>query len=192
MRLVFAILFILFATLTFAQDVMESDLTDQEKLVELNKLLQMNPRNPDLHNNIGVIYAGQQNWPLARDAFLVAVQCDPRNADTHKNFAQVLVYLEQYDLAAAEFEAYRKFSTNGALDAARLIGDTWIEAGDPALARASYRNGLELFGEAFLPETAHLVLLLVNLMEKNGQMSERQILLEKYVAHSSDHFFPSD
>jgi len=185
MRLVFAILLILFATLTFAQDVMESDLSDQEKIVELRKLLQMNPRNSDLHNNIGVIYAGQQNWPLARDAFLVAVQCDPRNADTHKNFAQVLVYLEQYDLAIAEFEAYRKFSTNGALDAARMIGDTWMAAGDPALARASYRNGLELFGEAFLPETAHLVLLLANLMEKNGEMSKRQTLLEKYVDSAS-------
>jgi len=48
-------------------DIMTSDLSDDDKISALNELLLLNPRNADLYNNLGVIYAEQEDWVLARD-----------------------------------------------------------------------------------------------------------------------------
>ena len=161
-------------------DIMSSDLSDDDKISALNKLLLLNPRNADLYNNLGVIYAEREDWILARDSFIAAVQCDPRLPQSHRNLGMVMAALDQPAMAVAEFEAYQRFAGDGGLDAHKLIGDAWRAAGDAPAALESYRNGLEAFGGAFGPGSAELIMAQVLLLNETNADEDYEALLRKY------------
>jgi len=168
-------------------DIMTSDLSDDDKISALNELLLLNPRNADLYNNLGVIYAEQEDWVLARDSFIAAVQCDPRLPQSHRNLGMVMAALDQPALAVAEFEAYQRFSRDGGLDAYKMIGDAWRTAGDAPVAMESYRNGLAAFGGVFGPGSAELIMAQVLLLEETKAVEDYEALLRKYAAPARDY-----
>ena len=161
-------------------DIMFSELSDDEKISVLNEQLLLNPRNADLYNNLGVIYAEREDWVLARDAFIAAIQCDPRLPQSHRNLGMVMVNLDQPTMAVTEFEAYKRFSADGGLDAHKMIGDAWRAAGDDALALQSYRNGMEAFGGVFGPGSGGLILALARLLEETGESDDYEVLMRHY------------
>ncbi len=163
------------------QDESKLDLTPEEKISELNGKILRDPTNGDNYNNLGVIYARQENWVTARDAFLAAVQAKPTEGDFHRNLGLVLVKLEQYDLAIGEFEAYRKFASLRGADTWRLIGEAYRMAGKPDEARQEFREGLKALPPDRESEGLRLVLALNRLEDeqRNGQASRE--LLETYV-----------
>ncbi|MBU1074027.1 tetratricopeptide repeat protein, partial [bacterium] len=141
-----------------AGEILSSGMSAEEKIGAINRLILLNPRNSDLYNNLGVIYAERQEWLLARDAFIAAVQCDPRQPAAHKNLGMVMVKLEQHDTAVAEFEAYQRLSADGGRNAYKMIGDARRDAGDAQAARQAYEDGLRAYGDAFGPGSAELVM----------------------------------
>lgn len=156
------------ATADAAVDSAEAALTDDQKIETLNARLVANPADGKAWNDLGVIYAGQGRFDLARDAFLSAVQSSPREADYHRNLGLALMRLDQSDLALREFEAYRRFDQLGGLDSWRLIGGAQAAVGQVDAARATYREGLEAVGKTGGAEALRLALALDKLESDAG------------------------
>jgi len=170
-----------------ASDILTSAMSDEEKISAINRLILLNPRNPELYNNLGVIYAEQAEWPLARDAFIAAVQCDPRQPDAHRNLGMVMAEQGMYDLAVTEFEAHQKFSPGGGRDAWLLIGDARRDAGDVPAAVAAYGAGMQAYGGAYGPGSAELVIARALVLEDSGDTAAYEDLLRRWAEPACDY-----
>ena len=65
----------------------------------LNKARQLNPKDPDIHNNLGVALKKQGDLDAAIDSYKSALQLNPNYTDAHFNLGNALQ--EQGDLTAA-------------------------------------------------------------------------------------------
>ena len=169
------------------EEIMHSDLSFEEKVSGLNRLLVLNPRDPDIYNNLGVLYAEREEWGLARDSFLAAVQSSPMTPSHHRNLGQVLVELGEYGMAVAEFEAYARFTPGLVPDAALFIGDAWTRAGDQAAALAAYDKGLTDLAGVYDGVTAQLVMRKARILDENGDVGPLTAHLEGYVEAAAGH-----
>lgn len=121
--------------------------TDDQKIAALNARLLANPVDGRSWNDLGVLYARRDDFALARDAFINAVQSDPRDGDYHRNLGLAFSRLDEHELAIREFEAYRRFDQLGSRDFWRLIGGAQARAGLADQARTTYREGLAAVGK---------------------------------------------
>jgi len=154
-------------------------MTDEEKIADLHARLNRNPRDARSWNDLGVIYAGMEEYALARDAFINAVQASPKEGDYHRNLGLAFSRLDMPDMAVREFQAYRQFDQIGAQDYWRLIGGAQMRAGMIDEARATYRDGLSAVGGAGTPEGMRLALALSNLESEMGDEEDlRKVLTE--------------
>ncbi|MBA4378295.1 MAG: hypothetical protein C0395_06505 [Gemmatimonas sp.] len=177
--------------------ILRDDMSDDEKIAALNRLLVLNPRNSELYNDLGVIYAGREDWLSARDAFIAAIQSDPRAPASHRNLGLVMTKLEQYDMALSELDAYRNLAPDGGGDAWKLIADARRRSGDPEGAAAAYESGLEAYGQVFGAETCDLIMGRIVLAEAASDQQTVDAVLERYAAGARDHlaatgFVPAD
>jgi len=129
-------------TRTFHYEQVTEQMTTDEKISLLNTKLLRNPADGRSWNDLGVLLAGKEDFPAARDAFIRAVQCDKTNGDYHRNLGLVFSRLDMPELAVIELGEYRRFDQFGGLDYWRLIGGAQRKAGQPDQARATYREGL--------------------------------------------------
>jgi len=160
-------------------------LTDEEKIAVLNEKVMKNPRDGKAWNDLGVLLAGQENFEAARDAFIRAVQCEPKNGDFHRNLGLTFSRLDMPEMAVAEFGEYRKNDEMGGKDYWRLIGGAQQRAGDPAAARKTYEEGLQMLGRPAGPEALRLVLALNKLEDEQGDGQAARDLLTDYTADAS-------
>ena len=156
------------------------DLSDEQKIEALNAKLAANPVDGKAWNDLGVLHARRGEFELARDAFIKAVQSAPREGDFHRNLGLAFSRLDQPDLAIREFEAYRRFDQLGGRDYWRLIGGAQARAGDPAAARATYREGLESIGDKRDPEALRLALALNRLADEQDDEQAMRGVLEEF------------
>jgi tetratricopeptide (TPR) repeat protein len=160
----------------------DEDLTAEEKIASLNNTLMLNPADANAWNDLGLIYAEQEKFDLARDAFIKAVQCAPTNADYHRNLGAAFSRLGMYDMAANEYQAYQRLDTIGAKDYWRLIAFAQRKAGQLDAARATYAEGLAVLGEPANYEGMRLVLGLHELEKEAGNDQARRKVLAEYAA----------
>jgi tetratricopeptide (TPR) repeat protein len=156
------------------------NLTPEEKIRELNAAILQDPTNGDLYNNLGVVYAQEAEWVPARDAFLRAVQAKPQEADFHRNLGLVLGKLDEYDMAAREFEVYRKLAPDGGPDAWYLIANAQQQAGHQDEAEETLRKGIQAVGTGRIERRLQLVVALAGMIHERGPESEERELLEQY------------
>jgi tetratricopeptide (TPR) repeat protein len=173
--------------LPYSGDLMSSGLSDDEKIVEINRLLTLNPRNSDLYNNLGVIYAGREDWDKARDSFIAAVQSDPRMPDYHRNLGMVFSQLSLPEMAVSEYETYRNLAGPAGLDAWRMIGDVWRKAENVPMALQAYQQCIKSFDGDYNPETAQSVMAQVMMLEQTGDTAAMEGLLEQWVEPAAAH-----
>lgn len=162
------------------------DLTPDEQISDLNRRILEDPRNAELYNNLGVLYAEKREWVLARDAFISAVQGNPREADYHRNLALVFKRLEAYDLAVREFEAYQRLDLTGAPDAWRLLGETYRQAGDARQAREMLETGLRRLPPDEREERMRLALSLSDLLQAEKEPAAARALLEQHLPEARE------
>ena len=155
-------------------------LTVDEKISILNEKLNGNPADAESWNDLGVLYAGQEKYDVARDAFIRAIQVDPRKGDFHRNLGLAFSKLGNHEMAVAEFGAYRKNDEFGGRDYWRLIGGAQMQAGMIDDARITYTEGITAMGPALGPEGFRLVLALNQLEVDKGTEQAVRTLLEKY------------
>ncbi|MBK6898530.1 MAG: tetratricopeptide repeat protein [bacterium] len=166
--------------------ILRDDMSDDEKIAALNRLLVLNPRNSELYNDLGVIYAGREDWLAARDAFIAAIQSDPRAPASHRNLGLVMTKLEMYDMALSELETYRRLALDGGGDAWKLIADARRRSGDPQGAAAAYESGLEAYGQVFGPDTCDLVMGRLAMAEAASDQATADALYERYAPGARD------
>ena len=165
----------------------EAEKTPAEKIAALNQQImaknakgEQGPLLGDLYNDLGVLHAQQEEWAPARDAFIHAVQAKPYDPDFHRNLGLVFLRLEDYDLAVSELESYRSAGGAAALDAHRLIGQTFEKMGLPDDARAAYSGGLDALGRTPAPETCRLALALAGVERQAGDQQALRRVLETW------------
>ncbi len=171
--------------------------SDADRIAEINRLLAENPRNAQLYNELGTIYADRENWVAARDAIIAAIQSDPRAPDSHRNLGLVLIKLGELDMALTEFEAYRKLSPEGGLDAWKLIAEARRRAGDPAGAAAAYETGIAAYGGVFNSGSYDLIMGRLVLAEASPDQEAAGAVLDRFAGAARDHlattgFVPAD
>ncbi len=160
------------------------ELTIEQQISDLNSRILANPRDPELYNNLGVIYAERQEWLLARDAFISAVQADPRQGDYHRNLALVFVHLEAYELAVSEFAAYQKLDPEGGSDAARLMGEAYRQAGQPKKAKEAFASALATLPSDKGDERMRAALALAQLADDAAEPAAARTALEQHLAEA--------
>jgi tetratricopeptide (TPR) repeat protein len=159
--------------------------TREEKIAELNAKVMADPADSKSWNDLGVIYAQNGEFEVARDAFIRAVQGDPTQGDYHRNLGLAFSRLDMFDVAVAEFKAYQRLDTMGGRDYWRLIGSAQVNAGMVDEARATYQEGLEVLGQPANPEGMRLVLALNKLEAEAGNEQAARSLLEKYTPQAA-------
>ncbi|MCB1184818.1 tetratricopeptide repeat protein [bacterium] len=156
----------------------EENMTDEDRIAMLNQKLTKNPADAKAWNDLGVIYANQEKYDLARDSFIRAVQSSPLEGDYHRNLGMVFSRLGDFDMAVAEYGQYRKFDQLGGQDYWRLIGGAQKDAGMLDQARATFAEGLKAFEPDLGPEGFRLVLQLNQLEAEQGDDQAVRDLLE--------------
>ncbi len=162
----------------------DAEPTREEKIAELNQKVLANPADSKSWNDLGVIYAQDGDYEVARDAFIKAVQGDPTQGDYHRNLGLAFSKLGMHDMAAAEFQAYQRLDTMGGKDYWRLIGGAQVKAGMISEARTTYRDGLGILGASPNPEGLRLVLALNKLEADAGDDQAVRAVLEKYTPYA--------
>ena len=155
-------------------------LTTDEKISIINEKLTSNPADAKSWNDLGVLYADQEKFDVARDAFIKAVQIDSRNGDYHRNLGLAFSKLDMHEMAVVEFDAYRKFDEMGGQDYWRLIGGAQLQAGMIDDARRTFTEGITAMEPALGAEGFRLVLALNQLESEQGTEQAVRALLEKY------------
>ena len=163
---------------TYPED--DPSLTTDEKIKLLNGKLMNNPTDAKTWNDLGVLYATQEKFDVARDAFFKAIQIDHTNGDFHRNLGLAFSKLGMHDMAVSEFGAYRRFDSMGGQDYWRLIGGAQVQAGMVDGARTTYTEGITAMEPALGPEGFRLVLALNKLEVEKGTEQAVRALLEKY------------
>lgn len=158
----------------------DANLTDDDRIAILNQKLLANPADAKSWNDLGVIYANREEFDLARDAFIKAVQANPTEGDYHRNLGLVFSRLNMFDMAVAEFGQYRKYDQLGGHDYWRLIGSAQQAAGHLDDARQTYQEGIDSFAPDLGEDGFRLVLQLNELEDKQGNEQASRRLLEKY------------
>lgn len=163
-----------------ANSSQEPEPTFEEKVSELNRKVMADPRDGKSWNDLGVLYAEQGDFEVARDAFIRAIQTAPQEGDYHRNLGLAFSRLGEYQMAASEFETYRRFDTFGGKDYWRLIGLAQRRAGMLDEAKATFTEGIAALGEGFTPEKMRLVLSLMDVADEQEDAQTSRGLLETY------------
>jgi len=109
---------------------------------KMREALTESPQNARLHDELGSIYAQQQDWPNAQEAFRAAVQADPNFAMAHLHLALTL-QAEQQPGALQEFtKAYQLGPQNAVI--ALEFGQFLATSGNDEQAIPILRHALEL------------------------------------------------
>ena len=158
----------------------DGKLTTDEKISILNEKLTKDPADAKSWNDLGVLYATQEKFDVARDAFIRAIQADHTNGDFHRNLGLAFSKLGMHEMAVTEFGAYRKFDKMGGRDYWRLIGGAQMQADMIDDARTTYTEGITAMEPDLGAEGFRLVLALNQLEVGKGTEEAVRALLEKY------------
>ncbi len=158
----------------------EKEQTTEEKIAELEAAVQEDATAGKKWNDLGVLYAQEGQMDKARDSFIRAVQTSPQDGDFHRNLGLAFSQLNNFQMAEAEFKAYRQFDSLGGLDYWRLIGVAQVKAGKPDEARKTFNEGIEMLAPSLGPEGLRLVLALNQLEAEAGHEEVVRELLKTH------------
>lgn len=126
-RMAYLILILVLTVLTTRTTLRNMDWKNSDTLwVATAKTSPLIPQN---HNNLGNIYARQNNWEKAAEEFKKTVELQPKFALAYQNLANAYYQLEKYDLAV---ENYQK--------AVDLNPNLWLSYHNLAVIYASARE----------------------------------------------------
>lgn len=72
----------------------------------LHRVLQLSPRLPEAHLNMGYALYGAGNYPAARDFFNTAIELDPFSPNAYYGLAEASAKLEDFGMAVGAMSSY--------------------------------------------------------------------------------------
>ena len=114
-----------------------------DELIEfLRKALELNPKHPDFHNNLGVALKRKGDLSAAIASYKKALQLKPNYPEAHNNLGNALKGQGDLDAAIASYKTVLQLKPNYP-DAHNNLGTALHEQGDLTAAIASYKKALE-------------------------------------------------
>lgn len=74
-----------------------------EAIADLRRATELDPENPDLHQELGITFLLLKDWQRARVEYLEAIRHDPSEAESHNGLGYALEKLGQIQAASKEF-----------------------------------------------------------------------------------------
>ncbi|HEB74759.1 MAG TPA: tetratricopeptide repeat protein [Nitrospirae bacterium] len=143
----------------------------QAAFVELQKSIELDPRNKRAHNALGLVYRYFEEMDKAEDAFKTAIRIDPRYSEAYNNLGVVYMYTRQWEKAIQAFEKalenplYRKPET-----AFTNLGKIYYRMGDFDRAVRAYKKAIKRAPDYEVPYYG--LALCYNAMARYGDASE--------------------
>jgi tetratricopeptide (TPR) repeat protein len=116
---------------------------DPAAIATLRRVIELDPRSPESHLNLGIALADQHQPDAALDEFTEAVKLAPDEASAHYNKGRILVDLRRYEQAVAELQRACKLDPR-APDAWHRLGVAERELRHYAEAAQAFREALRL------------------------------------------------
>jgi tetratricopeptide (TPR) repeat protein len=74
-----------------------------EAIRDLRQAVELDPENPDLHQELGITFLLLKDWARARVEYLETIKDDPTEAESHNGLGYALEKLGQIEAASTEF-----------------------------------------------------------------------------------------
>lgn len=151
-------------------------------LSDLNKGLQIEPRNPTFLNGVGEIYAAKNQFPEALAAYQKGIAASPKDGDLYYNIARVQAAMGNVKDQGAAANAAIDNGTRMTGEAYYLLADAaWKQKDFPA-AIAAYQRSISA-----KPENYDAYRILSNVFRSQSRFSEAIDILKKALLQ-----FPAD
>lgn len=146
---------------------------------EYKKVIQLDPRNLEALNNLGVIYKDLGKYREAKEHFQKALAINPNSAKVHNNLGLIYYLRGDHGRALAEYkEALASDPDN--LESYTNLGVLYKKIGDLARALESFRKALSI--NPFHPETNYNLGLIY---EARGEIEKSISHYKKFIRYSS-------
>ncbi|NOZ25254.1 MAG: tetratricopeptide repeat protein [Nitrospirae bacterium] len=143
----------------------------QAAFVELQKSIELDPRNKRAHNALGLVYRYFEDMKKAEEAFKTALRIDPEYSEAYNNLGVVYMYTKQWDLA---IEAFKKALENPLYlkpeTAFTNLGKIYYRRGDYVSAVRAYKKAIKRAPDYEAPYYG--LALCYNAMARYGDASE--------------------
>jgi tetratricopeptide (TPR) repeat protein len=133
-----------------------------EALTSFRKVIELDPKSPGAHLNLGIALADQFDLNGALAEFSEAVRLDPENAVAHYNKGRVLLDLQHNSEAKPELETATHLDASSA-DSWYLLGLISRQAGDADTAIQQFEKAL-----AASPDNAEALFMLGQELQRKG------------------------
>lgn len=161
-------------------------------LPELMKAREMDPKNPDVENFLGLAYYNMKNYDLAIESFNKALNYNPNRADVHNNLGLVYLDTQNYEKALSEFnlcvanpEYQKKHLPLSNIGLAYIQMGRYDEAinslNQAVAADPNYGKSYQLLGRAYLTkgDNRSALTALENALRLDPGDQEAQMLLQE-------------
>lgn len=85
-------------------------------ITALHRVLQLSPRLPEAHLNMGYALYGAENYTAARDFFDTAIELDPYSANAYYGLAEASAALDDYGMAIGAMSSYLHLRKDAKMD----------------------------------------------------------------------------
>ena len=109
------------------------------QIEELKDKIAVDPTDPKLHTQLGILYFQEELFEAARESFIAALQTAPTEPASHLNLGLVLLRMERWDEAKTFLENYSRMTPTSA-DGYLRLGDAYAGAGEVGTARKIWRE----------------------------------------------------
>ncbi len=110
---------------------------------EYRAAIQLDPNNPDLHLNLGIVLSNENDQDGAIREYREAIRLDPNNDQAHINLGNRLRYKNDEDGAMREYKEAIRISPNNE-DAHTALGDVYMDEKDWDDCITEYKTALRI------------------------------------------------
>ena len=119
---------------------------EQQTIQQFEKVIEINPNNIEVHNNLGLAYYNQGKYSQAVTEFEKVIRINPNNIEAHNGLGLVCYSQGKYQQAEVEFEKVIKLDPNNAI-AHHNLGLVYKEQGKIAEAEIEFKEAKDILAE---------------------------------------------
>jgi len=108
-----------------------------------NKVLEQDPKRPDVYKSIGWFYMNKEQYEQAIAYWQKALEIDPEITGVHHDIALALMGLNRQDQAIEELEKDVRISTDSS-SSYFLLGQLYLQQKDYEKAESNYKKAIEI------------------------------------------------
>jgi tetratricopeptide (TPR) repeat protein len=143
--------------------------------IKMKAAIASDPRNPELHDELGSLYAQQKDWPHAQQEFAAAARLNPNSPVTHLHLGLAM-------RAQGQVEGLSELTTAAQLDPQNAI--IALELGQALAADGHDEQAIPVFQHVLElePDSAEGDYQLALALQRSNQVRQAIVLLKKVVA----------